>query len=213
MGFKGKLLRVIGRNEVETGTAPLDFGGNAKSHKQTDISQYETMRGLKHKINQLWAKLSIGKRSTTNSVNKAEHRYEEAERELSDMDCSSEDIQHHMLCAQVSVDALTVQKEVAAETRPSASTERVSALDSQLSKTQEMEAKPDSSSSQKYKSGTGDMETQAELALSYLSENNLPSDAVLSLEDGGTLPVNSETLSKCSEYFRFVWLLIPLIDM
>jgi len=41
MGFKGKLLRLIGRNEVETGTAPLDFGGKAKSHKQSDISQHE----------------------------------------------------------------------------------------------------------------------------------------------------------------------------
>jgi hypothetical protein len=41
MGIKGKLLRLIGRKEVETGTAPFDFGGKAKSHKQTDISQYE----------------------------------------------------------------------------------------------------------------------------------------------------------------------------
>jgi hypothetical protein len=32
---------------------------------------------------------------------------------------------------------------------------------------QEMEAKPDSSNAQKYESGTGDMETQATLALSY----------------------------------------------
>jgi hypothetical protein len=78
---------------------------------------------------------------------------------------------------------------------------------------QEMESKPDSSSSQKYESGTGDMETQATLALSYFSENILQSDAVLRLEDGGTLAVNRETLSKCSEYFRFVWLLIWLIQM
>jgi kelch-like protein 10 len=118
------------------------------------------------------------------------------------MDRSSEDIQHQMSCPQESVDALTIQMEVAADTRPSASTERVTALDRQLSKTQKMEAKPDSSSSQKYKSGTGDMETQATLASSYLSENNLPSDAVLRLEDGGSLPVNRETVSKCSEYFR-----------
>jgi hypothetical protein len=76
-----------------------------------------------------------------------------------------------------------------------------------------MEAKPDSSNAQKYESGTGDMETQATLALSYLSEKNLPCDAMLGLKDGGTLPVNRETLSKCSEYFRFVWLLIWLIDM
>jgi hypothetical protein len=76
-----------------------------------------------------------------------------------------------------------------------------------------MEAKPDSSNAQKYESGTADMETPATLALSYFSENNLPCDAVLRLEDGGTLPVNRETLSKYSEYFRFVWLLIWLIDM
>jgi hypothetical protein len=37
---------------------------------------------------------------------------------------------------QESVDALTIQMEVAAETRPSASTEQVAALDNQLSKTQ-----------------------------------------------------------------------------
>jgi hypothetical protein len=71
-----------------------------------------------------------------------------------------------------------------------------------------MEAKPESSNAQKYEGGTGDTETQATLALSYFSENNLQSDAVLQLEDGGTLPANRETLSKCSEYFRFVWLLI-----
>jgi hypothetical protein len=76
-----------------------------------------------------------------------------------------------------------------------------------------MEAKSDSSSSQKYECGDGDMETQATLALSHFSENNLQSDAVLRLEDGGTLPVNRETLSKYSEYFRFVSLLIWLIDM
>jgi predicted nucleic acid-binding Zn-ribbon protein len=94
------------------------------------------MPGLKRKINPLWAKLRIGKRSTTKRFKKAEHRREEAERELSDMDRSSEDIQHQMLCPQESVDALTIQMEVAAETRPSASTERVAALDSQLSRTQ-----------------------------------------------------------------------------
>jgi hypothetical protein len=93
------------------------------------------MCGLKHIIKRLWAKPKIGKRSTTKRFKKAEHRCEEAELELSDMDRSSEDIQHQM------------------------------------------------------------------------------SDAVLRLEDGGTLPVNRETLWKCSEYFRFVWLLIWLIDM
>jgi hypothetical protein len=76
-----------------------------------------------------------------------------------------------------------------------------------------MEAKSDSSSSQKHESGIGDTDWLATLALSYFSEKNLQSDAVLSLEDGGTLPVNRETLSKYSKYFRFVWLLIWLIDM
>jgi kelch-like protein 10 len=69
-----------------------------------------------------------------------------------------------------------------------------------------MEAKSDSSSSQKYECGNGDIETQATLAFSYFSENNLTCDAVLRLEDGGTLPLNRDTLSKYSEYFRFVWL-------
>jgi hypothetical protein len=76
-----------------------------------------------------------------------------------------------------------------------------------------MEEKPESSNAQKYGSGTGDMEMQATLALSFCSENNLQSDAVLRLEDGGTLPVNKETLWKCSEYFRFVCLLIWLLDI
>jgi hypothetical protein len=71
---------------------------------------------------------------------------------------------------------------------------------------EEMEAKSDGSISQKYE--CGDRDWLATLALSYFSENNLQSDAVLSLEDGGTLLVNRETLSKYSEYFRFVWLLI-----
>jgi kelch-like protein 10 len=65
-----------------------------------------------------------------------------------------------------------------------------------------MEAKSDSSRSQKYECDNGDTDWQATLALSYFSENDLQSDAVLRLEDGGTLPVNRETLSKCSEYFR-----------
>jgi hypothetical protein len=76
-----------------------------------------------------------------------------------------------------------------------------------------MEAKSDTSRLQKYECGDGDTDWLATLALSYFSETNLESDAVLSLEDGGTLPVNRETLSKYSEYFRFVWLLIWLIDM
>jgi hypothetical protein len=84
------------------------------------------MTGLKNIINQLRAKLKIGKSSTTKRFKKAEQ-----ERELSDKDRSSEDIQHQMSCPHV-----TIQIEVAAETRASASTERVAALDSQLSKTQ-----------------------------------------------------------------------------
>jgi hypothetical protein len=76
-----------------------------------------------------------------------------------------------------------------------------------------MEAKSDSSSSQKHECGDGDTDWLATLALSYFAENNLESDAVLRLEDGGTLPVNRETLSKYSEYFRFVLLLIWLTDM
>jgi hypothetical protein len=76
-----------------------------------------------------------------------------------------------------------------------------------------MEAKSDASSSQKYECGDGDADWLAKLALSYFSETNLQTDAVLRLEDGGILPVNRETLSKYSEYFRFVWLLIWLIDM
>jgi hypothetical protein len=93
------------------------------------------MTGLKHIINRLWAKLPIRKRSTTKRFKKAEHRCEAVE-QLSDMDRSIEDIQHQMSCPQETVDAITVQTEVAAETRPSASTERVTALDSQLYKTQ-----------------------------------------------------------------------------
>jgi hypothetical protein len=94
------------------------------------------MCGLKHIIKRLWAKLRIRKRSATKRFKEAEHRCEEDERELSDKDRSIEDIQHQMLCPQASVDALTIQMELVAETRPSASTERVAALDSQLSKTQ-----------------------------------------------------------------------------
>jgi predicted nucleic acid-binding Zn-ribbon protein len=103
----------------------------------TSLVMYlQTMRGLKRKINQLSAELDIGKGSTTKRFKKAEQRCEEAGRELSDMDRSSEDIEQQMLCPQESVDALSVQTEVAAETSPSASTERMTALDSQLSKTQ-----------------------------------------------------------------------------
>jgi hypothetical protein len=76
-----------------------------------------------------------------------------------------------------------------------------------------MEAKSDTSSTQKYECGDEDMDWLATLALSYFAVNNLHSDAVLRLEDGGNLPVNRETLSKYSEYFRFVSLLIWLIDM
>jgi hypothetical protein len=93
------------------------------------------MRGLKHKITRVWAKLKTGKRSTTKRFAEAQHRCQEVERELSE-DYSSEDIQHHMSCPQASVDALPIQMEVAAETKASASTEREAGLDRQLSKTQ-----------------------------------------------------------------------------
>jgi hypothetical protein len=96
----------------------------------------QAMCGLKRKIERLWAKLRIGKRSTTKRSAEAEHRCEEDERELSDVDRSSEDIQHQMICPQESVDALPIQMEVTAETRPSASTKRLAALEGQLSKTQ-----------------------------------------------------------------------------
>jgi hypothetical protein len=76
------------------------------------------MRGLKHKINRVWAKLKIGKKLTTKRSAEAQHRCEEVERELSDKDRSIEDIQHQMVCPQASVDAVTVQMKVA-ETRPS----------------------------------------------------------------------------------------------
>jgi hypothetical protein len=78
---------------------------------------------------------------------------------------------------------------------------------------QETEAKADRCSSHKYECGDGDVDWLATLAVSYFSENNLQSDAVLQLEDGGNLPVNRETLWKCSEYFRFVWSLIRLTYM
>jgi hypothetical protein len=75
-----------------------------------------------------------------------------------------------------------------------------------------MEAKSDNCNSQKYKCGTGDKDWLATLALSYFSEN-LQSDALLRLEASSALPVNRETLSKYSEYFRCVWLLISSINM
>jgi chromosome segregation ATPase len=93
------------------------------------------MRGLKHKITRLLAKLKIGKRSTTAKFAEAEHRCEVVERELSDKDRPIEDIQHQLLCLQESVDTHTVQMEVT-EMRASASTKQVAALDSQLFKTQ-----------------------------------------------------------------------------
>jgi hypothetical protein len=71
-----------------------------------------------------------------------------------------------------------------------------------------MEEKSDTCSSLIYECGDGDMDWLTTLALGYFSEKILQSDTVLQLEDGGTLPVNRETLWKCSEYFRFVWLLI-----
>jgi hypothetical protein len=88
-----------------------------------------------HKINWLWAKLNIGKRSTTARFAEAEHRCEVVEHVLSDKNRSIEDIQHQMLCLQASVDALTAQMKVA-ETRPSASTKPMAVPESQPSKTQ-----------------------------------------------------------------------------
>jgi hypothetical protein len=78
---------------------------------------------------------------------------------------------------------------------------------------QKMEAKSDTCNSQKYVCGDRGMGTQDLLILSDFIENNLLCDAVLRLEDGGAFPVCKETLSKCSEYFRFVWLLIWLTNM
>jgi hypothetical protein len=97
----------------------------------------QTKRGLKHKITRVWDKLITGKKSTTKTFAKAQHRCEEVERELSDKDKdrSTEDIQHQMLRLQASVDAVTVQMK-AAETRASASAEREAALESQLYKKQ-----------------------------------------------------------------------------
>jgi predicted nucleic acid-binding Zn-ribbon protein len=95
----------------------------------------QTICGLKHIIKRLWAKMRIGKRSTTTRFKNAEHICEEIERELSEVYRNSEDIQNQMLNIEAPVDALTVQMKVA-ETRASASTERVAALDSQLYKTQ-----------------------------------------------------------------------------
>jgi hypothetical protein len=85
-------------------------------------------RGLKHKLTRLWAKLRIGKRANTERLSEAEHRREVTERELSDKDRSIEDIQR----LQASVDALTAQMKVA-ETRPSASTEPMAAVECQHS--------------------------------------------------------------------------------
>jgi kelch-like protein 10 len=76
-----------------------------------------------------------------------------------------------------------------------------------------MEAKSDTCNSRKCVYGDGGVGTQDLLILSDFMQNNLLCDAVLRLEDGGVFPVHRETLSKCSEYFRFVWLLIWLTNL
>jgi hypothetical protein len=53
----------------------------------------KTMRGLRQKINRVWAKLKTGKKSTTKRSAEAQHRCEKVQRELLDADGSSEDIQ------------------------------------------------------------------------------------------------------------------------
>jgi hypothetical protein len=50
------------------------------------------------------------------------------------------------------------------------------------------------------------------LTLNELREKDPLCDALLCLDDGGTLPVHSVILSMCSTYFRFVWLLIWLTE-
>jgi hypothetical protein len=83
----------------------------------------------------------------------------------------------------------------------------------QLEDRDALPAYSDTCSSQKYECGDGNMDWLATLALSYFSVNDLQSDAVLQLDDGNAFPVHRETLWKCSEYFRFVCLLIWLINM
>jgi kelch-like protein 10 len=76
-----------------------------------------------------------------------------------------------------------------------------------------MESKSDTCNSRKCVYGDGGVDKQDLLILSDFMQNNLLCDAVLRLEDGGVFPVHTETLSKCSEYFRFVWLLILLTNL
>jgi kelch-like protein 10 len=71
-----------------------------------------------------------------------------------------------------------------------------------------MEEKSDKISSQKCERGDRNMDKLALLLPNDFIESNLPCDAVLRLEDGSAFHVHRETLSKGSEYFRYVWLLI-----
>jgi kelch-like protein 10 len=57
------------------------------------------------------------------------------------------------------------------------------------------------------------MTTEEVLYLNYLREKNLLCDAVLRLQDGGVFHVHRPFLSACSTYFRFVWLLMWLINV
>jgi hypothetical protein len=68
-----------------------------------------------------------------------------------------------------------------------------------------MEAKSDKISSQKCECDDRYMSWLALLLPKDFIEKNFPRDAVLRLEDGSAFHVHKETLSKGSEYFRFVW--------
>jgi hypothetical protein len=75
---------------------------------------------------------------------------------------------------------------------------------------QEMEVNPHSCCSQL---GSRCMITEEMLPMNYVRENTLPCDAVLRLEDGHVFGVHRSILSECSTYFRFVWLLMWLINV
>jgi hypothetical protein len=75
---------------------------------------------------------------------------------------------------------------------------------------QEMKVNPNSCYYQQV--GTS-MIAEAMLSLNDLRETNVPCDAVLRLEDGGVFLVHTPILSECSTYFRFVWLLLWLINV
>jgi kelch-like protein 10 len=76
-----------------------------------------------------------------------------------------------------------------------------------------MEAKAETCNSQKFlrEHGDGSMGIEDMLTMNDLRKNNMLCDAVLRFDDGSTLSVHRVILSVCSEYFRFVWLIIWLI--